>query len=941
MKQTVKAPDIPGQNEFSNMTVEEALKTLDTSRNGLTAAETEKRLGKYGKNELTVKLRMPAWLMFLKQFKEVLVLVLIAAGLISFFVGSYRDGIVMFIIVIINAIIGFVQQYKAEKIIDRLKSLIKSPAKIVQEGELSEVDQSLLVPGQIVFIQEGDKIPADLRIIESFNLKTNDFSLTGESMPQGKNPNAILGKNSLGDMDNMAFLGTNVATGNGKGIVVATGMNTEIGKIAHMTQETEETLSPLQKELGHLANRLTVLVIAVSIVLFIVGYLQGFSLYLSLIYALGVAMALVPQALPSQVTVALTTASARLADRKAVVKNLPSVETLGSTQVICTDKTGTLTKNEMTVREVWFDSRNYTATGIGYEPKGTLLDEAGNPLDKGEIDYIEIMMDASTMASTAEIHPSDKDHPNWYPIGDPTEAALITLSTKLGTRSPTEDQENPELHQIPFDSERKRMSSVRGFGDKEVLTMKGALKSILDISKHIYKDGAPVPISDRDRAEIKAVSEGYQKKAMRVLAIAYRPLDSHGGDYVTEDLERDVVFLGIVGMSDPPKEGVREAIEEAHRAHIRVFIMTGDHAITAQAVGMEIGLSKDSEPTPVISKKDLDGMDDEQLTKRLMEEEALIFSRVDPGDKLRIVRLLEAQDLVVAVTGDGVNDAPALKLAHIGVAMGQTGTDVAKEAAEVILLDDSFPTLVNAVEEGRTIYANLKKTIIATLMANGAELTVVLIGLAAVAAWNWAIPILAIQILAIDLMAEIMPLTFLTFDPASKEVMTTRPRRGDEHMLNASNTIEIVFFSFLKGYLAFMNFFLFMYRNGNIITIGEMDIDTLLYAKATTMTWATIAFCQLANVMSQRYEFTSIFNRNFFSNRKLLVVIILTIGLILTAIYLPAFSYFLYFGPLNLVDWMYIGGATAIFLAAFEIMKAGKRHRQRKNVNGQPAGLKQ
>ncbi|MBA3044685.1 MAG: cation-translocating P-type ATPase [Candidatus Thermoplasmatota archaeon] len=910
------------------MSADEALEALNTSRAGLSAAEAKKRLESYGKNELTLEFKLPAWLMFLRQFKDVLVLVLIVAGIISFVIGSYRDGVVMFIIVFINAIIGFVQQYKAERILEKLKTLIKSPAKVVQDGELMEFDQSELVPGQIVFIDEGDKIPADLRIIESFNLRTNDFSLTGESMPQSKRCIAIPGKNSLGDMDNMAFVGTTVATGNGKGIVVATGMKTEMGKIANMTQETVEALSPLQKELGHMANRLTVLVVIISIILFIVATLQGFTLYISLIYALGIAVALVPQALPAQVTVALTTASGRLADRKAVVKNLPSVETLGCTQVICTDKTGTLTKNEMTVREAWFDGRNYTATGVGYEPKGTLLDEAGNPLSQDEIDYIEIMMDASTMASNAEIHPPDKDHPSWYPVGDPTEAALITLSTKLGTRSPIEDEENPELHEIPFGSVRKRMSSVRGFGDKEVLTMKGALKNVLEITKDIYKDGKPVPITERDIAEIRAVSEGYQKKAMRVLAIAYRPLERTGSEYVTEELERDMIFLGVVGMSDPPKEGVKEAIAAAHNAKMRVFIMTGDHAITAQAVGMEIGLSDNGQPTPVITGTELMEMDDKDLSKRLMSEQSLIFSRVDPSDKLRIVKLLEEQDMVVAVTGDGVNDAPALKLAHIGVAMGQTGTDVAKEAAEVILLDDSFPTLVNAVEEGRTIYANLSKTIISSLTTNCAELVIVLLGLAAVAMWEWAIPILAIQILAIDLMAENLPLTFLTYDPPTKEVMKTRPRRGDEHMLTPRYTAEIIYFGFLIGFLAFINYAFFMYRNGGAIFVGGENSD--IYPKATTIAWVTIAFCQYINIVSRRSEHITIFNRNIFENKKLLMVLAISAGLVLMAVYIPIFNYFLGFAPLALEDWMYVGLTMGIFLLVYETMKAGKRGRLRR-----------
>jgi len=580
------------EKDFYNMTVEEVLHALGTSKDGLPRDEAKKRLERYGRNELSVEAKIPAWLMFLSQFKDVLVIVLIAAGIISFAIGSLRDGTVMFIIVMINAIIGFVQEYKVERILERLKDLIKSPAKVFQDGTFVEINQEELVPGEIVQIEEGDKVPADIRIIESFNLRTNDFSLTGESMPQEKHNDPIEGRLTLADMDNMAFVGTTVASGNAKGVVVATGMDTELGKIASMTEETGETKSPLQKELGVLANRLTAIVIAISIVLFVVALLQGFALYISLVYALGIAVAVVPQALPAQVTVSLSTASKRLAERNAVVKNLPSVETLGSTTVICTDKTGTLTKNEMTVKSVWFDGQHYEVTGIGYEPKGNIVGGDGRELTQEGIHEMEIMLDAATMASNAEIHEPDDQHDTWYPIGDPTEAALITLSTKLGTRSPLEDEENPELHEFPFDSERKRMSSIRQFGDREVLTMKGALDSVLSISKYIYRDGRSVPITEKDREAIRTINKEYAQKAMRVLAIAYRPLQADGRDYVLEGIEKDVVFLGAVGMSDPPKEGVKEAIKDAHRAHIRTFIATGDHALTAQAVGQEIGHRK-------------------------------------------------------------------------------------------------------------------------------------------------------------------------------------------------------------------------------------------------------------------------------------------------------------------------------------------------------------
>jgi Ca2+-transporting ATPase len=572
------------EKDFYRMTARQALEALGSDRKGLSREEMDKRLEQQGPNEITTDVVLPKWLLFLLQFRDLLVLVLIAAGIISFAIGSYRNGAVMFVIVVINAIIGFVQEYKAGKILERLRELIQSQAKVVVDGELQEMPQNRLVPGSIVQVDEGDKLPADLRILEAFNLRTNEFSLTGESTPQGKNSNAIGERRILADRDNMAYMGTTVASGNALGLVVGTGMNTEMGKIAHMTQETAAVRSPLQKELGLLAKRLTLIVAVLSVVLFAVALWQGFTFFTSMVYALGVAVAAVPQALPAQVTVALSTTSKRLADLKAVVKNLPSVETLGSTTVICTDKTGTLTKNEMTVTQVWFNDTQYQVTGTGYQPEGQILGPDEKPLTQEQIDEIEIMMDAATMASNAEIHPPDDDHPGWYPVGDPTEAALVTLSTKLGTRSPREDEENPELHEFPFDAERKRMSSVRQFADRQQLAMKGATDSVLAISKHIYKNGQIVPITEQDREKIKALNEKYSQQALRVLAIAFRPLEPSGGDYVLDEIEKDVTFLGLVGMMDPPKEGVKEAIEACHQAHIRIIIMTGDHAITAQAV---------------------------------------------------------------------------------------------------------------------------------------------------------------------------------------------------------------------------------------------------------------------------------------------------------------------------------------------------------------------
>jgi len=917
--------------EHYRMTVQDVLEELRTSEKGLSREEADRRRAEYGPNELTTDVVVPKWLLFLTQFRDVLVIVLIVAATISFAIGSFRDGTVMVVIVLVNAVIGFVQEYKVSRILESLRDLIQSPAKVMVDGELSELPQTQLVPGDIIHLEAGDKIPADIRIVESFDLRTNDFSLTGESTPQGKGSNAIREESVLADRDNMAYVGTTVASGTATGVVVAIGMETEMGMIAGLTQETTQTRSPLEKELGALANWLTVATIIIGIALFFVVLWQGFSLFTSMIYALGIAVAMVPQALPAQVTVALSTTSKRLADLNAVVKNLPSVETLGSTSVIATDKTGTLTKNEMTVTDVWFDGRHHTMTGTGYEPEGDIRDEAGAPLSQEGIDEIEIMMDAATMASNAEIHEPDEEHTGWYPVGDPTEAALVTMSTKLGTRSPKEDEENPELQEFPFDSERKRMSSVRQFGDRRQLAMKGAPDGVLKISKSIYRDGKPVPMTEEDRETIKSVYEQYSRKALRVLAIAYRPLDDKGRDYTVEEVERDVTFLGLAGMIDPPREGVAEAIAECHGAHIRTFIMTGDHAITAQAVGREIGLGGDGEEPRVIAAQELKTIPDDELSRIMAEQQSLIFSRVDPEDKLRIVRLLEEQGEVVAVTGDGVNDAPALKRADIGVAMGRIGTDVAKEASELVLLDDSFPTLVHAVREGRTIYTNLRKTVLASLTTNIAELAVVLLGLAAVSAKNWAIPILAIQILAIDLLAEIMPLTFLTFDPPSKRTMTLRPRDVKEHILNRSTSGEVAFLGTLIGGLAFLNFALFMHRNGVTFTVDH-DLP-FLYARGTAVTWLTIAFCQFANILSRRYEYTTIFNGNFWSNRILLYSIAGSIGLMCLGIYGPYVHDFLSFARLSPVDWAHALGAGLVFLAVFEILKFVKRTRRAAGQN--------
>jgi Ca2+-transporting ATPase len=905
--------------DFYLRSVEDCLKDLGSSDKGLSNEEAKRRLSQYGENQLVALARTPQWLQFLFQFKDIFVIILVVAGTVSYATGDVRGGSIMFAIVLIDACLGYYQEHKAELIMDSLRRMIESPARVYRDGELSELPLAGIVPGDILHVEEGDKIPADIRIVESLNLRTNDFSLTGESMPQDKHSRPIEKESALADRDNMAYLGTTVAAGNARGVVVATGMNTEVGRIAGLTQVEQKSKSPLQVEIQFIAKWITVFAIVIGTILFAVIKWQGFGLNVALIYALGIAVAVVPQALPMQITVALSNGVARLAKKNAVIKKLSSVETLGSTNVICTDKTGTLTKNEMTVKHIWFDGNEYTLSGIGYEPKGDVLGSDGKKLTEDELKKLELLLDVATMASNAEIHGPDDNHPGWYPVGDPTEAALITASTKLGTRSSNEDEENPELQEFCFDSERKRMSSVRQFGDRKVLCMKGALGSVLSVSSFIHRQGKAVRLTDETVEMLNTLNAEYSKKAMRVLAFGYRELKDRENEYEVEETEKEAILLGLMAMNDPAKEGVREAIEAAHEAHIKTFVMTGDHAITAQAVGRQIHLSPDNKEAPVITGEELSGMDDTQLTKTMQGSTSLIFSRVSPEDKLRIVKILKASGEVVAVTGDGVNDAPALKSAHIGVAMGGIGTDVAKEASELILLDDSFSTLVFAIREGRTIYNNLKKTVVASLTTNAAELTIVLMGLVGATLSGWPIPILVVQILAIDLLAEILPLTALTFDPGSKDVMTSHPRRQNEHILNKRISLEILFLGVLMGGLAFVNFVLFMGRTG-----AELTVTHELYARATTLSYTTIVSCQFANIMSRRYAFDSIFNSNFWSNKKMLGAIAISIGLILTAIYTP-FSGFFGYAPLTMTDWVYVLAGVAVFLAAHEIIKTFKR----------------
>ncbi|QGY40434.1 HAD-IC family P-type ATPase [Pseudodesulfovibrio cashew] len=916
---------------FHALSADETFSTLNSTTQGLSSKEAASRLSANGPNDLISAKPSSRLAILLAQFKDLLVAVLIVAGIISFCLAfvegsweNYRNGTIIFLIVIVDAALGFGLEYKASRIVRKLRSLILSPARAMRDGRLSEIPLQALVPGDVIHIEQGDKIPADLRIVESNNLRTNEFSLTGESMPVDKDTEKLAADLTVADRINMAFAGTTVASGNGVGVVVHTGMRTELGKIAAMTEDVIEVRSPLQDELNVLAIRLTIVAGAISGGLLVLALWSGLDWLVAVTYALGVAVACVPQALPAQLTVAMSSASQHLARKNAVVKNLPTVETLGSTNVICTDKTGTVTRNEMTVTRAWIGERELQFTGVGYRPDGEVLDEASNPVPEDAIRGIDLFFRSATLASTGTIHPPDDLHEGWYAVGDPSEAALVAMSMKAGIAYHEETTNFPELRSFPFDTERKRMSSVRRLPEGDFVLMKGAPDTILDVCVSIRKDGNVQPMTREDRKRIDDRNIAFSDQALRVLALAYRQLDGDPEGISQEEAERDMVFLGLAGMIDPPRKGVREAMRKCHNAGIDIYMITGDHAATAAAIARDIGLGRNSErAVRVVRGKDMAGLGDEELAYMMHSNAALIFSRVEPAHKLRVVRLLGEQGRVVAVTGDGINDAPALKRAHIGVAMGRTGVDVAKEVAEVVLLDDNFSTLVDAVEEGRSIYSNIHKVVLASLTTNIAELLAVLLGLVGIAIGNYAIPMLTIQILAIDLFAEILPLTFLCFDPPTKDDMRRPPRNRRDHILNPATGLEIGFLGSLIGALSVGNFFLYMQRHG--LNLGQDAIGTIEYARASAMTWLTMAFCQFANILSRRYRDVSIFNRNILTNRILLGAVILSAGQTFLAVHAPGIRQFLGFAPIGIEDWLYVFGAAAIFLTAWEGIKWKRR----------------
>ncbi len=915
------------------LSTEDVLTQFDTTTNGLSASEITERLVHYGPNQLHTGKKESAITKYLRQFKDRMIVLLLVSSLIAFYLKDGRTGVVLIALVLFNTIIGFTQEYKAERIMESLEKLVVAEAKVLRSGRLLQIPSTELVPGDIVYVEEGDSVPADLRLLDESELSSNDFALTGESNPSRKFTHVLTSDVELGDRHNLVFMGTTIATGHGHGIVIGTGMQTELGRIANLSQDTVNDLSPLQKELNNIAKRVTQGTVVLCAVLLPVAIKTGLSNKDAFLFAIGIASSIIPQGLPAEINTTLAQAAKKLAKARALIKKLSAVETLGATSIICTDKTGTLTKNEMTVEKLLIGKSVYNVTGTGYEPTGEITTDKGKALQGPSLKELEIFFATGAMASNAQVNGPDNEHLGWHTVGDPTEGSLITLARKAGIEPTELDAEHPELKEFAFDSVRKRMSSIRVWGDDKSLYVfaKGAPESILENCDSVWDHNHTRKLSKENSKFLMDHNERLASDAMRNLAFAYKvlPAKTDINKLTMEEAESGLTWLGMVSMIDPIREEVVQAMKDAHRAHIKVSIITGDYATTARAIAVKAGLANKNGDITLVTGLEVRSMDDSYVLS-LIKHGSVIFSRVSPEDKLRIVGLVKDSGNVVAVTGDGINDAPALKRADIGVAMGITGTDVAKQSADIVLLDDSFHTLVSAIQQGRVVFQNIRKGTLSCFTSNSAELIVNLTSLAAFSIFHIPLALSVMEILAIDLIAELFPIAALGWDPADGELMSEVPRNPHDHILNPDSIIDLLWCGILIGGLSFANYLLFFHRVH--INPEGLASGNLIQMKATAMTYLTIVLCQLGNILQRRSRH-GLFTSYQFHNKQLWLALLLSMFCVSNIIYNPWIAPYFRAGSLAFIDWLYAIIATIIFLGVREFQRYTRQHSRKAVVH--------
>ncbi len=871
---------------------------------GLSQKEVDSRLEKYGQNSLKEEKTSSFLSKIIAQFADFLVLILIAAAIISALVGEKTDAIVILAIVILNALLGVYQEGKAEKSLDALKKMSSPTAKVIRNGQTSIVQAHTLVPGDIVLLDAGDIMPADLRFIESSNLKVEEASLTGESVPVEKYSSKEYSEEvSLGDRKNMGYMSTVVTYGRAKSIVVATGAHTEIGKIATAIQSTDNEITPLQKQLNGVGKILGIATIVICLLVFGLGLLQGKGLLEMLLISISLAVAAIPEGLPAIVTIVLAVGMNRMVKKNAIVKKLLAVETLGSTSVICSDKTGTLTQNEMTVVKLYTDNTIINVSGSGYSPLGEFTVNK-EKIEKDSFPNLETLISIGSLANDAEIEKIDD---GYKLIGDPTEASLITLGNKANILKKDINKKYPRIEEIPFDSERKMMTTFHEnfIGEKIVSFTKGAPDIIINKCSHINIDGKSLPFTDELISKTMEVNSKFSQSALRVLAFAYKEYSTLPKNIIQSEIENNMTFVGLVGMIDPARPEAKEAIEKCKKAGIKTMMITGDYKETAFAIAKELGMAENE--SEAIMGSEINNLNDEELQEKVKTTK--VFARVSPDHKVRIVEALKRNGNTTAMTGDGVNDAPALKKADIGVAMGITGTDVAKNTAELILTDDNFSTIVSAVEEGRIIYDNIRKFVYFLLSCNIGEILLIFISILA----GLEIPLLPIQLLWLNLITDSFPALALGMEQGDPSIMEKQPRDPKEALLNKDLISKIIIQSIAIGGASLASYLLALKLYPNNIV------------ESRTIVFTTLILAELLRSYSVRSESHTIFEIGLFSNMTLVYGTLFSLFLTLAVIYIPFLQPIFHTFPLGLADWKIILPFAFIPLAIGELSKIIRR----------------
>ncbi|MDP1546933.1 MAG: cation-translocating P-type ATPase [Anaerolineales bacterium] len=877
-------------NNWYAKTSAEALNEVQSQSEGLTQAEAGERLGKHGPNEIQMAKRISGWHILFEQFKNILILILLGATILSLFLGHGVESIVIAIIVLFAVLLGFIQEYRAERAIEALREMAAPTALALRDGAEVKIPARELVPGDVVILHTGDRIPADGRLLEAINLQIEEAALTGESVAVEKVTDALHGSDlSVGDRKNMVYAGTAATYGRGKALVVATGMNTEFGKIAQLLQTVETGRTPLQQNLDKVGSALARAAFVVVALIVALGLMRGQPFIEMLIFGIALAVAVVPEALPAVVTISLAIGVQKMVKRNALIRRLPAVETLGSTSIICSDKTGTLTKDEMTARKLYAGGELFTVSGAGYSPVGEF---SGNGKKLAQLPAgVREMLVAATLASDTNLVKTEKTG-NWNIKGDPTEGAFIVAAAKAGLQKEALDAEYPRVNEIPFTSETKRMTTLHQTNDGAIAYAKGAPEIILrDCDFELTPEGAK-SLDDMGRARILKAAGKMAEDALRVLAVASKP------NVTLESAQTGMTFLGLAGMIDPPRKEVKDAIAICEDAGIRPVMITGDHPLTARAVARELGLLKTGR---VVTGAELEAMSDEQFK---MEVETIeVYARVSPAHKLRVVTALQANEHIVAMTGDGINDAPALKKADIGIAMGITGTDVTKEAASMTLLDDNFASIVAAVEEGRGVFGNIKKYLMYLLSSNIGEIGLMagstLLGL--------PLPLTAVQILYVNLATDGLPALALAVDPAETDLMKRKPRNPKTGIF----TRPVVALMLAGGiWSTFVNLGLFIWAMNS----GRSQ------AEAMTMTFVSLVLIQFFKAYNFRSDRNSVFEKPF-ANKWLNRAIIWEVALLLVIVYLPALHESFSTFSLTLQDWLIILSLSLTVSPVLEFVK--------------------